>query len=382
MPPKTEPGEIEVDLGLTPASTPIADTDAPDTTGEKDAQLTSGGQDTTTPADGPKSMADAITQALAGDAPKAEGEAATDPENPDAGAAEKKPEAEKPADPAVTPDPAASKEPAETADTLEDDPSEEELKGYNPKVQKRIRKLLSQRNEFRRTAEGLNEDAGHYRNIRQFMSESRLEDGEVAELFKVGRLLKGNDIAGYEEALNIVLPIAQQLLEWTGRSVPTDLREKVENGELTEDAAREMAAARSRATVAERKATEVTKTAAAQQQVQQTSAMQSAIQTAVSTWEQRVQASDPDFGLKTEAMRNAALALVAERGRPKNPEEAVKFAQDAYDRVSNWFKSARPKQQPSRPAPGNGQTGTRAGLAPAPKSLQDAITGALKASAR
>lgn len=359
MPPSTETGEIEKDLGLTPVTSPVTVEDAPDT-GGIDAPQPSGGQDEPK-ADEPASMADAIAQALA--EPKAEA---------DAGAA---PDAA-PKEAAATPGQEQSTAPAEAADA-EDDPSDEELKGYQPKVQKRIRKLLSQRNEYRREAETLKEDAGHYRNIREFMAQSQLQDQEVAELFEVGRLLKANDVAGYERALDIILPIANQLLEATGRSLPKDIREQVDTGELTEAAARELALQRTRAATAETRAAQVQQQVAQQQQVQQVSAHQTAVKTAVQSWEQRVRQSDPDFGLKADALRDAALALVAERGHPRNPEEAVQWAQVAYDRVSNWFSSARPAPRASRPAPGSGQNGNRSGLVPAPTSLADAIKGAL-----
>lgn len=382
MPPNTETGEIEVDLGLTPASTPLADTnDAPVTSGENDTPPSSDGKDTST-TDGPKSIADAIQQALAGPDDK-KGEQPTDEDG--------KPKPDASADAAKTPDksdPAAKttdtdkSNPAEVTAEAEDDPSEDELKGYQPKVQKRIRKLLSQRNEFRREAETHREDASHYRNIRQFMSENGLQDGEVAELFEVGRLLKSNDVASYEKALDIVLPLAQQLLEWTGRSVPSDLREKVDSGDLTEDAARDLARARTRAATAERRAEAATRIVDTQSTQQQTVQLQTAVKSAVAAWEQQVRISDPDFGLKADAMRDAAVALVAARGTPKTPEDAVAYAKEAYQRVSTWFSKAQPKPQATRPQPSGGQNGNRSGLAPAPQSLADAIKGALSATTR
>lgn len=375
MPPNTEPGEIEKDLGLTPVTTPITeDQTAPDASAkpEDSAPATSSEQDKTEPAEGPKTMAEAITAALEGDKAEKDAETTTEGEKPKEGEA----------DPAKTPDKNADPDTSKTAEDGEadDDPTEDELKAYQAKPAKRIKQLLHQRNEFRREAEGLREDAGHYRNIRSFMSEARLEDGEVAELFKVGRLLKGTDPKGFEEALDIVLPIAQNLLELTGRSLPKALREQVESGALTEEHAREQARLRTRATLAERERDEVRTTAETQQQQQAVTNHQRAVTTAVTTWEQRTRQSDPDFALKADAMRDAARAMVAERGAPKSPEEAVQFAQATYERVNKWFTAARPAPRPNRPAPQSGQTGNRSGHAPAPKSLSEAIRGALDAS--
>lgn len=374
MLPSNENGEV-VDDDLMTGGTPTPEPDASLEGGENAAQP-SGGQDEGQ-ADEPKSMAEAIAQALATDTDKADEPKSED--DPDGAKSTDKDKTDPESNAATTPDKDTSKEPAEGSADKDDDPSEEELKGYQPKVQKRIKQLLSQRNEYRHAAESHAEDATHYRNIRQFMADSQLADAEVAELFQVGRLLKGNDVGGYEKALDILLPIAQQLLEATGRSLPSDLREKVESGEVTEDVARETAVQRSRATVAERRAQQVTTQAQAQQQQVASQAHVAAVQTAVSQWTDRIRQSDPDFGLKADAMRDAALALVAEKGRPKNPEEAVRMAELAYTRVNSWFKSAQPKHQASRPAPGSGQTGNRSGLTPEPKSLKEAIFGAMKA---
>jgi hypothetical protein len=381
LPPINESGEIEQDLGLTPVTTPITDTNT-DASGQPEENSQPSSEQDTTPTDGPKSMADAIAEALAsGDDSNADNPDTAEGEKPKSEDEKSEADADADAEAAKTPGTDTSKEPAEEkADPDDSDPTDEELKGYQPKVQKRIRKLLSQRNEVRREAEELRPDATHYRNIRQFMAEANLEDGEMAELFKVGRLLKGNDIAGFEQALDIVLPIAQQLLEATGRALPTELREKVESGEITEEAARDLARQRTRATTAERRATVVEKQAQTQQQQAQTLQHRTAVQTAVATWEQRIRQSDPDFGLKADAMRDAALALVAEKGAPKTPQEAVDMAKAAYDRVNAWFRKARPAAKPSTPAPSNGPNGNRSSLTPAPASLKDAIFGALRSS--
>lgn len=71
---------------------------------------------------------------------------------------------------------------------------------------------------------------------------------------------------------------------------------------------------------------------------------------AVSSWEARTRQADPDFALKAEALRDAARALVAERGHPKTPEEAVQYAQFTYDRVNQWFSKARSGTQ-AQPVP-------------------------------
>lgn len=367
MPPNDDTGEIELETGITPETTPILEVAAPDATPvvDKIDPQPSSGQDDTTKADEPKTMAEAIAAALVSDKPD------TTPDAAAAVVAEATPVA------AVVEDP--SNAPAEEGkDDESADPTDDELKGLKAPVAKRIKQLLSQRNTARRELEASSEDASHYRNIREFMATSDLADSEVSDLFKIGKLLKGNDVKGYEEALDMVLPIAQQLLEMTGRSLPKDVQAQVEAGELTEDAARELALTRTRALTAEKRATTVETRVATQEQNANSAAHSTAIKTAVLAWDTRTRASDLDFGLKAEALQSAAQTILLQRGPPKSPADAVAYAEAAYANVNKWFSAAKPAPKATRATPAPGTNGNRGALAPAPGSLAEAIRGAIK----
>lgn len=307
-----------------------------------------------------------VAAALTQDAPKTEAEAKADDGTP-AGDTQQKTDGDK-----STPEANAEGE----GDELPDDPTDEELADLRAKPRKRIAKLLSQRNAARRELEALQPDAQNYRAIRTYMTETGLVNDDVANLFKFGAHLKTGN---FEEAFKIAEPFFRVILEGTGRAIPQDLRGRVASGEMTEDSARLVARERMARAAAEQRV-EMTETRV---QEDRASAHVHAIKSATAEWEASIRATDLDFDLKAEAMKRFAVALVAEKGLPKNPQEAVQFAQKAYDDATAFLRAARPAPRPSRPAPSPGTSSPRSAPSNStPTSLQDAILAGLTAGAR
>ncbi|GKT31951.1 hypothetical protein ADUPG1_006258 [Aduncisulcus paluster] len=266
-----------------------------------------------------------------------------------------------------------SGEAAEDGATGEDaDPDQAELDAMRPKQRKRVQQLLSQRNEARREVDSLKGDATNYQQIRTFMETNSLQDQEVAELFQLGADLKSGNPERLGKFLERVMPIVQQAMELTGQKLPADLQAQVEAGDMTEDAARTMSRTRTQAAYADAQAQRAT----AQMQQTQTQVSQAQITSAIEGWEQQIRQSDPDFDMKAQAMQRVAQAMVAERGLPQTPAQAVDYAKAAHAEVSKWMKSSRPAPKASRPAPTT-QTAPRTGLTPAPTSLEAIIGQAL-----
>lgn len=361
-----EPGEIdERDLDtVTPPVTP--ETPEPDAGLAPEMPATSPGEDTAEDA-GPKTLAEAIAGAL--DEP-------TLPEDP-----EVTPAAPKPADKPAT---EAPKEPQSEPETVpdENDPSDAELQAMRPGPRKRVVELLSQRNTARRERDDVagklqaaEVDAGNYRQITSFMQQSRLEAAEVRELFDIGAKLKSNDPRQLNDALAILLPLTTGLLELTGRAIPADLKAKVDSGDVTEELARDMARERAQRRIAENRATTVTTEVQQQQTAAQVANLQTSVKSAVAAWEQTVRKTDMDFDRKSQSLSDAAKAVLLERGWPRSPEQAVEYAKEAYSRVNQAMRAVTPRPTATRPSPG--ATGNRSGLTPAPKSLEEAILGAM-----
>lgn len=363
MPDTADNGENTVlDLSATPTDAATADPAQDDTL---TATSSGEGEHTDPKPEGPKSMAEAIEQAFEaapdGEAPKSD-TTDEDADDPDA-------DASKQGD--GTGDKAPNAEGTEDTDgdELPDDPTDDELKGANPRAQKRIAKLLSQRKEARIEADQLRPDADNYRQVRSFMAENHLDDSEVAQLFQAGADLKSGDPKRMQAFLDRVAPLVQTALVATGRAVPADLQAQVDSGEMTAEAALQVGQSRHAASVAQASEQRAT----AREAQRNTTDAQNAIATAVSQWAAQVKSTDPDFDRKQDAVKRVSQAMVAEKGLPKTPQEATAMAQAAYDEATRMLRAANPVK-PTRQKPAPSTSTPRNAVKSAPTSLADIVS--------
>lgn len=373
MPPELDGDQTAQTPSATPDVTPAASSSGTDAN-----PAPSSGSDATSSKPEPKSMADAISAAF---------DAATSPDfkAPDDGVPAVDPDGKPDAEATAKEVPADDKAKAEDADKSKEtgeepgaeaddeelpDPTKEELAALPPNPRRRVKQLLAQRLALREQVKTLEPDATGYRTIRQFMASNNLADPEVAELFQFGADLKSGDPVRLKRALDAVMPHVTVMLEALGQVVPADLRARVDNGEMTEEAAKEFARTRFQAATAQ------TRAQAAQQQVQQQTVTQAqeAVRQAVVNWQTQTRASDPDFDLKQETMMHVGRSIVAQRGAPRTAAEAVQYAKEAYQEATRLLTAAKPTPQPTRPTPtGVNGSPNRTGVKQAPASLADAI---------
>lgn len=250
------------------------------------------------------------------------------------------------------------------------DPTPAELKAMKPATQRRFKQLLDQRRAAQQELAALRPAAEGYKVIRDFMTRNRLSDENVAEAMMLVADYASGDPERLKAFADKVTRRLQLVLEALGQAIPADLKSRVDSGDMTEDAAREFARARHQAAVAE------TRALAAQQEAQQAARGQTrqAILAAVNAWHDQTRKTDPDFDLKQDAMTLAAKAIVAERGPPRTPAEALQFAKDAYEWANRMVSKVQPQRAATRPTPGaTVPSVNRSGVRPAPQTLADAI---------
>jgi hypothetical protein len=378
---KLIPGE-----DLTPSDAPTEtslDVGTDQTTSDETPPTTSTGEISTasapdTSADEPKSMEEAISRAL---------NAPTDPAPADEAA--KAPDAN--GDPSVSDESSEASDDAaangEANDGPDDDldgtdldaensdPTDEEIEALRPKARRRVKQLLRQRETARKEAQSLKPAADSYGQIRTFMERNDMHDREVADLFKLGADLKSGDPIRLQAFLDQALPAVRLAQERLGLAVPLDLQSQVDAGEMTGQAAAEVAKARHTAAIATARLQRQDDRTAQRTQVEQTQAQQFKITQAVTGWATEKSQSDPDFAQKQAAMRRVAQALVAEKGTPTTPEQAVQYANEAYAEATNLL---RPRRVQTRPTPTASAAPSRSGMATAPTSLADAIEQGLR----
>jgi hypothetical protein len=227
----------------------------------------------------------------------------------------------------------------------------------------RFRSLIAEKNELKETAAKLQLDSDQYAKITDFIDKNNLTSKDAVEGFKIMAAIKNNPDHAYKMLSHHFGNVSKR----TGRSLPSDIKSRMDDGFLDEAAAKELS--QTRAKLAEvqnlRKADQA-------KNVQQKDGHQSdMLSSALQTWGETTLAKDVDFGLKQEEFNDRVVALVNERGRPETQSDVLGLVEDAYATVNERFKARQPQPQAIRTATGGKLSGTPR---LEPKTLSDAIS--------
>lgn len=221
-----------------------------------------------------------------------------------------------------------------------------------------------------RRSKAYKEDAERYQNVQTFLDQHGVAAEEAAELLVIGGLMKTNPI----EAWKRMKPAVQKVLVAAGEVLPDDLKDRVQKGELSQQAALEVSRLRSeqQAGQAQRQFEQQR-----QEQLRQQEAAQ-ALQNSAQSWEQDRRAKDPNFDAKYDALLDKVYALQRREGRPSTPE-------GVRDQLNRAYRELTPpaSQKPAqRPAPkATNSSGQVAGnQRPAEQSTLDIIRAHVGAS--
>lgn len=237
-----------------------------------------------------------------------------------------------------------------------------------PSVKKRIDTLIGQRAAARAESETLREPAGNWQTHVQYLVDNGISPQDAQNLYGVGALLARGDWRNFIAAVEPYLNAAKAAL---GEVLPEDLQRRVDEGTLSQEDAGELSRTRAAAFDANRRAT--------QSETQRTATVDTARRTnvrdAMTQWEAGVQARDPDYARKRDAVTRYSMAMVAERGHPPDPATAIQWANEALSEVNKLFVSARPTPAatPSRPS----SVAPQPRVQPEPNSLRQAVEMAL-----
>lgn len=243
----------------------------------------------------------------------------------------------------------------------------------HPAWQRRVareRELVKTNDELTKQVSQLNRDAEQFHVIERFREANGISVDEVVAGFKTIALIKTDPVKALPELRKIVGQIELAI----GEQLPADLQEQVDNGAITEAAAKETARLRA----SNKALTSRVETVTAREGERAVADTREAIRSEVSKWEQSVKASDPDWQEKLEMVQDKVFAIVQRTGRaPATPEDALALAKEAYVEVGKTFARLRPKPTATRSHPASGSSATDAKAAP--KSLLEAARQGLAA---
>ena len=241
--------------------------------------------------------------------------------------------------------------------STEDDDGEVSDRG--PVPYDRFQKVISQKNEYKEGHE-------QYQKITGYLSSNNINAEEASTGLQIMALMKNDP----HKALEALTPYMESLQKVTGNVMPDDIRARVDDGYMDEDAGRELARARADA---DRLRQSNERVVEAQQQEQSNQHLERLAQT-VTSWEMKTRQQDPDFDLKQDEIDDRVRVLVAERGRPSTDEDAIALANEAYKAVNDRFRQRSGGKKPMRTASGGKLGGTPT---PEPNSLLEAVQNAM-----
>lgn len=254
-------------------------------------------------------------------------------------------------------DPAPEPEPDEDPDKDADDGSDftkEELAHLNAKTRSRLRKFKALTQQVETTQSRVSElepQAQQFQQITNFVREAGLTTDEVNQGFDVMKALKNQPLVAYQ----MLKPIMDQLDTIVGNVLPPELQQQVSLGYITEEHARELARARSVASISRREAEQTAQRANAERQQFATQQHVSTVSQAVTEWERSRAKHDPDWKHKQARVTELVeLEILRRRGRdpqyfPATPDEAIEISKAALKKVDEEVKRFSPKPKELKP---------------------------------
>lgn len=218
----------------------------------------------------------------------------------------------------------------------------------------RWKEMIQERDQLKPAAE-------QYQKITTFMNNNGLSTQEMAEGMQVMALMKNDPIAAYAKLkgyLDNLAPVAGEIL-------PEDIRQKVDDGFIDEETAKELARLKAEKDFHSQRFLEQQ----TRQERQVSEQNQRAMYESVATWEQAEKAKDPDWAAKYEMVMDRVKSLLSEK-QPKNAQEAVEVARRALADVNSRLRPLAGRSTNLRsPTSSLSSANTR----PAPRSLEDVV---------
>jgi hypothetical protein len=229
----------------------------------------------------------------------------------------------------------------------------------------RFQQVIQERTAYKREIETLKPEADEWRAVRTFMDTNSLTSQEVAKGFEIMAAMKNDPIRGRD----MLQSYWQGLQEFAGNVLPQDLKQKVDEGEVTDEVASELARRRNEAEFLRTQQAMQLQKQQEQYAVQQQAVAQQAIRGSVVDWESNIKTRDADYSVKQPFLMDKVRAAMAVTP-PRNPQEAIALVDQAYREVNDSLRRVIPQRSAATAI--RSETSS-ANVAPQPKSLRDAI---------
>lgn len=243
----------------------------------------------------------------------------------------------------------------------------------------RFKGLVEERNKLRATVaqsqeqlERVKDAAERFHAFTAEVTKAGLTAKEIDDAFAIMALRRTDPAAALEK----LRPYYDELALLNGVALPADVQQQVDAGYLTQEAGIALAKARSQAAWSQERLQETRARAQQEREAQELesyAANQQAIGLAVSRWDSEWQKVDPDYAKKQPFVMSeleSRLARLAREGKlPQSTDEALEIAKDVRKAVEDRLAAVMPRREAKRTVTG----GVAAQASPRPQSLHDAV---------
>lgn len=227
------------------------------------------------------------------------------------------------------------------------------------KAERELAELTSKLEETRDSHERLN-------NLKAFAQQNRMTQEDVATGLSIQAKFTTGDYAGF---LRDIMPAVEAARQHVGETFAPDLQDQVDNGYMSEEAARQLTQARLQAKRAAEDATRYKTEAERFSETERQQRTEREIVNAVNAREAELRTSDPDYAQKSPAVKRFMEAALKHGARPTTPQEAVSLVNAAYENAKASVSKPAPKPTPPSPT---ASTVSR-GRPSTPATLEDAL---------
>jgi hypothetical protein len=171
-----------------------------------------------------------------------------------------------------------------------------------------------------------------------------------------------------QRAWQSLQPIVGYLREQIGEELPADIKARLDSGEISEKAAKELARERMGRTRADA-ALQEEREAAQQRAAAERAVRENQVVTgSIHSWEQSWKSNDPDYAKKWPRVWDRMLTIIQTERPRLTPKVAVQIAERAKREVEGWLSELKPPVREVRTVTG----GASANVVPEPKSALEA----------
>ena len=172
-----------------------------------------------------------------------------------------------------------------------------------------------------------------------------------------------------EKAIPILEGYLAQLRQVTGDTLPVDLQDQVDRGMITKEAAVEFSRTQSREARSTAAADSAKREADDIRQKRDLEIQGRDVVSAIEKWDETWKNSDPDYGMKTQRVKEKIELYIGRNGLPSTPKDAVDIAEEARKAVEKELKVLVPKKQSIDPDP----SGSSGKATPVPQSPLEVV---------